>query len=353
MALYKRYKLNDRSIRPEWDKIAGHKFSAFNDEIKQGRINLVPTACICGSKADKIISERDRLGSPCRYVICLNCGLIRANPTMDAESTRYFYEHHYQALYHTEPGRTVDNETEFKGMSDYSAAHYLPKAVLVDNSRVIMIGCGTGAALMPFHKAGHKCIGADYAEEKINFGRAQGLDLRAGHYETLLKNDYKADLVLLSHVMEHFVDLADDFAKISQMLSDNGTVMIDVPDITKTYLYPRGDLLYGAFICHNYWFSPESLDNTMSLLGFERTSAQSQTGTSVIALYSRAKKGTEKTILPNIAAVTLRRIKLIETLYKVRQSLGINSGLEGIRRVVSANPNLKKLALKILRAIGR
>ncbi len=55
MALYKRYKLNDRSIRPEWDKIAGHEFSAFNDEIKQGRINLVPTACICGSKADKII----------------------------------------------------------------------------------------------------------------------------------------------------------------------------------------------------------------------------------------------------------------------------------------------------------
>jgi SAM-dependent methyltransferase len=348
MALFKRYLYDNNSFYRAW----GNEFQSALDDLRgglsSGKLKFMFTRCICGSLDERTLFEKDRVGIYCRYVICLDCGLVRANPIMDEKSTEYFYRDYYQRVYHTDPDKVHSDVDEFEATASHSSNCYLPFLDLAPGKQILMIGCGTGGGLYPFQRAGHKCIGVDFAEEKIAFGKSMGLDLYAGHYNALLEMGVKADVVILSHVMEHFIDLREDFSNISAMLAERGIVFIDVPDILRTYLYPRGDILYGALFCHNYWFTLKSLNNTMSALGFRATGKHMHSWTSLIAVYERADKA-EIVQDPQVAAKTLKVIKRIEYLYWLRKMVFADFFLQKLAVIVKRIPILKKMVYKLLK----
>jgi hypothetical protein len=47
--------------------------------VDKRELTFEPTSCPCGARNDETISQVDRLGMPLTYVICRECGLIRAD----------------------------------------------------------------------------------------------------------------------------------------------------------------------------------------------------------------------------------------------------------------------------------
>ena len=98
-----------------------------------------------------------------------------------------------------------------------------------------------GSALS-FFKNGKECIGFDYNEDYLDIGRKFGLNLISGEYN-IVKND-SVDLIIISHVLEHFINPMEEIKNIIRKIKLGKYLLVEVPGIfyiNKVYLNP---LLY-------------------------------------------------------------------------------------------------------------
>jgi 2-polyprenyl-3-methyl-5-hydroxy-6-metoxy-1,4-benzoquinol methylase len=165
---------------------------------------------------------------------------------------------------------------------------------LSKNSIVFEIGCDFGAMLLPFAEAGHDVYGCDYGVEHIEYGRKQtGLrTLFIGDSEKLLETGRKADLVILYHVLEHFLNLEKELEIIHKITKPESIIFIAVPG---TFWWIKnfcgGDILSILQNAHTYQFSLRSLNYMMESCGFELISGNEEIkATFKISTTSRNRK---------------------------------------------------------------
>ena len=96
---------------------------------------------------------------------------------------------------------------------------------------VFEIGCGDGCNLLPFYFAGKDVCGCDFDERCLDMGRGYGLNLLLGDISVLEAQKKTADLIILSHVLEHFIDLNKALSRLRNLLSEGGYIYIEVPGI--------------------------------------------------------------------------------------------------------------------------
>ena len=108
--------------------------------------------------------------------------------------------------------------------------------------------------------------------EYINYGKSKGLDLESCSSEKLLTDGVKYDLIILHHVLEHFVDIKKELSIIRQLMSDEGLFYISVPGM-KNLQHTLLDYLHYA---HVRYFSRDTLKQLMSWNGFEEVSGNEE-----------------------------------------------------------------------------
>ncbi len=228
--------------------------------------------CFCGSCNDILISEIDRYGFYYPLVICKRCGLIRANPRMTEDSYLDFYKNEYRNAY-GETDIDINKLFEYRINQGKQRYDYLVKHVnLPANAVVFEIGCDLGTTLLPFAEAGCEVYGCDYGVEHIEFGRQKtGLkNLFIGGSEKLVEINKKADLIILYHVLEHFLDLVREIAIIRKIIKTHGIVYIAVPGTLWWINNICGaDILGLLQNAHTYQFSLGSLEYVMECCGFK------------------------------------------------------------------------------------
>ena len=157
--------------------------------ITVGKYRREEIKCECDSNSFELLSEKDRYGIPVKTVICKKCGLIRQNPRLNAESLSDFYAKLYRGLYESSSVSALFNNQLHRGKKIIKWINqklgYLPE-------KVIEIGCGAGGILKAFQNMGCKTLGIDFNQKYLDFGIANGLDLRLGGTGVL--KDYTADL---------------------------------------------------------------------------------------------------------------------------------------------------------------
>jgi SAM-dependent methyltransferase len=199
------------------------------------------TACPCGGgTGDRLLSEVDRHGLPSRNVVCLRCGLVRLDPTWTEERYRRFYETEYRSLY----GRFDGSRAEYaetlarsRATTDRAAwvASVATRRTPGRAPTVVELGAGGGwnLAAMP---AGWHRLGYDVDEEFLRLGeRLFGIELRPGFVDQALKAIEGADLVLLSHVVEHFRSPEEVLRVIGRRLREHALLLIEVPGIFRLH----------------------------------------------------------------------------------------------------------------------
>lgn len=100
---------------------------------------------------------------------------------------------------------------------------------LTKGSRVLDVGCGTGAILASFSKD-YECYGTDTSPLAIEFCRKRNLK---EVYQCTLENfphaDLKFDLILMLDVIEHIGDDRGILRQASRLLKPGGHILITVP----------------------------------------------------------------------------------------------------------------------------
>lgn len=259
--LGKRYLYDGKAVVPLQDRqiIARNAFlRKMRDQYRQINVN-----CLCGNSYYDTLSQKDRYGLPVVTVICRKCGLVYQNPRLDNDSSKEFYSTIYRDLYETS---TIPMFFDGQLRSGNRIVNWLRKRMDRFPRTVVEIGCGAGGILKAFQNNGVETLGVDYDERYINYGRHKSLRLLLGGAEAVPK--HSADLVILSHVLEHFSDIQKELDTICGLLSANGSLYVELPGVfnLKEYHY---DFLKSVQNAHNYYFALGTLEQVLSLYGWK------------------------------------------------------------------------------------
>lgn len=238
--------------------------------IESGELNLVENKCLCNNEdtsKDVVISEKDRYGISVSSILCSKCGLIRTDKIFDEKSNNLFYKKFYRDLY---VGQSLPSDKFFydqvaRGEKFLSLVE--DSKILNNIDSVTEIGCGAGGIIYPFYKNNKKCKGFDYNENYLTLGRKFGLDLVLGDWVDAIQ-DNSVDLLIISHVMEHFISPIEEIKHIIKKIKPGKYLLVEVPGIffiNKVYLDP---LMYLQN-AHVYNYYQEYLNVFFTSLGLD------------------------------------------------------------------------------------
>lgn len=232
----------------------------FKSKIEKGEYRYILNNCLCGNLdeyLDTVLSEKDRYGIENDIVLCGKCGLVRSNKILDEKSTAEFYKNEYRDIYVGEKVASHDFFYSQIRRGDI-LCKFVSKHIDINKiNSVFEVGCGAGGILFPFFKLKKTVSGCDFGEEYLKFGTGKGLDLYQGELNYNKTPKGSVDLVILSHVLEHFNNPVQTLLDIVEIVKPCGYILVEVPgiyNINKTYFNP---LLYFQnahvyYFCHYY-----------------------------------------------------------------------------------------------------
>ena len=242
---------------------------------------------------DLIESFRDlrTISSDCKpwlkgfaMAICKNCGFPQAGVTQAWEDSAAEIYNSYATYFQTsdfDQAVFVDGEKSWRSDLFVSAVleHHQPEV----GANLLDFGCGSGNLLRSFSK---------FRPDLSLFG----FDLDARELESLksvknfkqlivgdLRTDLRFNLISMSHTLEHLIDPIQSLQQLSQLLDEDGCLVIAVPDCS---LDPF-KLLIADHCSH---FSVETLSIFLTNSGFNIVQIESRLETR--ECWAVCKKGT-------------------------------------------------------------
>lgn len=184
---------------------------------------------VCGNKnVEKLHNLKfklpDEINLPDNYdiVICPECTFIYADTSATQKDYDEFYRNH----------NIYENPASFSDIEKYKLTFKTLRQNWGDREKSILdIGFANGQLLNIFKEDGYKNLfGLDPSESCVKNLNGKGVKTYQG---SLLNHniDRKFDNIILSHVMEHILDIPEAMRSIRNLLNDNGMVYIEVPDV--------------------------------------------------------------------------------------------------------------------------
>lgn len=215
---------------------------------------------LCGCDNAVTIARTRHLGIELNNVICKTCTLVYLNPRLTAAEYRSFYATRYREIYCGSAAPTERIVREIAARARHIGI--LCRPYLQPKARVLEIGCGTGGLLAYVRDAfGCEVQGVEPASDYQAFAEKQyGLEVFLGTLEEYVSQSVVSpDVVVLSHVLEHFLSPRLALENIRELMQ-GGYLYIEVPNL----------LFHQSFeIAHPYSFHVGSLTNMLTLTGFE------------------------------------------------------------------------------------
>ena len=111
---------------------------------------------------------------------------------------------------------------------------------------ILDVGCGDGSALKTAaaHNPAHHFAGLDWSADALHQAKTKGLTTIRGTIETRLPiADGKADVVIMSELIEHLVDPDAALEEAKRVLKPGGDLLLSTPNLAAWY--NRGLLAAG------------------------------------------------------------------------------------------------------------
>lgn len=252
-------------------------------------------ACHCGAREYRTVlaGRSSRLGLdafPFEVAVCAACGLARTIPVPDPQQYRDGYSQS------TENGR-------FAGVvapDGHSAGNAAWVKQRIRGPRLLDVGCHTGNLVAAALELGLDAEGIDLDPLATAAGRELGRPLRAAAVADL---DGAYDGIVLSHVLEHVLDLDSFLTDLERLLSPVGRVFVLSPHYRG--LLPRlmGERWMAWFPSQHVWhFTPATLEAAVALRSPLRVVSCTTKG--VLEPPSEGLKGAAKAIVAATARAT-------------------------------------------------
>jgi len=247
--------------------------------IKTKEIKLEKVlACPCGGREFVKITNKDRFGLPFSSVICERCGLIITNPRIAEESLpRYYREIYYPLVLGTLENTIMENIVcENQGEKIFLYCKDIINGIGTDKIKILEIGCASGFNLTTFERLARErniiceLWGTEYEESNADVARKKGIRIIDGEFDSVKGVNY--DLIIMSHVLEHIIDINACLQKIKNVLSDNGLLYVEVPGLMNMELMEKdynGNYRTFSVHAHMYNFNLTSLGYIARINGYE------------------------------------------------------------------------------------
>lgn len=207
--------------------------------------------CLCGNEKSLKLFNYDRYLMKNEIVICKNCGLVFANPRLKTSFLENFYRtDFYRYLYNQNLDDTKNSELFDGESNNYNNAFENLKVYLNSKKKIniLEVGSGSNANLLPFKKFGN-LYAIDFSKRSEEIAKNNDIAFKRGGTEVLKNFNIKFDIIVLSHVIEHFVDFNLDMQRILNVSHEGTVFYIEVPSMDIKY---NLDQLQNA---HNYYFT--------------------------------------------------------------------------------------------------
>ena len=94
--------------------------------------------------------------------------------------------------------------------------------------------------------------------------------MRYGGIEEAIDQGIKADIVILSHVLEHFTDPTNELKAVRRLLKSDGMVYVEVPGILNVHVHRWDcDFMWFIVLAHTYLFSKSPLEYLIRKCGYQ------------------------------------------------------------------------------------
>jgi trans-aconitate methyltransferase len=200
-------------------------------------------------------------------LICTGCDTVqkRIDERWHAETASIYRDY---TLY--SQSRAGSEQLIFDGGADARPRSMLLLDRLTDwldfgtSKRMLDLGCGTGATLQAFHRLAPAWRLEGFDPNILDPGRISSLPgvaaVHSGIIDDLDGNLF--DCITCIHTLEHIVDPLSVLSRVSEMLQDDGILLIQVP----FFLDNPFDLVVADHCSH---FTPATLASLLAAAGFE------------------------------------------------------------------------------------
>jgi len=266
------------------------KYNSFFNDYAKRKYTLIDNDCLCGAKNDQLISHFDRYSVEFQTVICKDCGLVRASKYFNKENVNDFYKNHYRNIMNHGAGYLNPRDFFERQKLESSGKYELIKKesnMKLEGLKVLDLGGGAGGALDSFKNLNEVYL-ADFFEPYLKLARIKGIKVIKGGLKEI---SFKADIVIICHVLEHWNDFENEIERLISIQKKNKTInYIEFPGIDSLKLGRRdGDFFNDIHIPHVYYFTSYVFENLMNRYGFEKVYIDSEIR--AIFIYTGIKKG--------------------------------------------------------------
>jgi SAM-dependent methyltransferase len=259
-----------------------------------------PCAICGGRKTNLVYRQRFVLPSKNAFhagydvVACEACGFTFADNTPDQAFLDEYYREMAKKTALLERRKTCDTpEPDQLVRLHHNTRDNILRHVSKD-ARVLDIGCYTGAVLALLRDSGIADVqGIDPSAYAASVAKERfGIPVTVGSlFDDLDLGTF--DFILLSHVLEHIVELRPFLWRVQSLLKPEGQLYIEVPDAMDFFLSTNPDDGFQIehhepflqfSVEHVNYFTARSLENLLARNGFERVWVEPQSQTlSVVA----------------------------------------------------------------------
>jgi SAM-dependent methyltransferase len=194
---------------------------------------------VCGAaESTEMMLTPDRFelaaGEQFTLVACQKCQFIYLNPRPASEAIGHYYESsQYQPFLSKQQKVSVWDRVYLLARTYMlqKKRHCIER--LKAPGRLLDVGCGTGEFLKQMQDHGWQVAGFEKDESAASFGRDRyALDIKNGDLLDAAIDSHSFDVITLWHVLEHLYHPKATLAKMSNILKDDGILLIAVPNIT-------------------------------------------------------------------------------------------------------------------------
>src|SRR3989338_7644014 len=185
---------------------------------------------LCGTTAARMLYSdlRDTaLGGDGVFAMvrCARCGMVRLDPRPDVAGAADHYPHEY--IPYQKSNRLIRMLKRYQ----WTRMEAMMRRSAGGVGSVFEIGCARGEFLEFLKSRGWRVAGLEMDPASAEAGRAAGVDVRAGTFESAeFASDERFDCVVLSYVLEHLPSPLAALTKIHGMLREGGIAVISVPN---------------------------------------------------------------------------------------------------------------------------
>lgn len=270
---------------------------------------------LCDSNYYEILAKKVQFNFPYKTVICKNCGFIYLNPVPIEEELNQFYVLEYEKYYGI-PARFGDSVFKRRG---YEIFEFL-KGHLPKIDYILEIGSGGGGNLVGLseklnahHLAAFEPGGASNDSLKLT-----GVKILGDFYDNEPVNLREYQLIILSHVLEHFHDPKSVLTKLWNETSDNVFVYIAIPSLSainkETYSFHSKLEDYWFRVVHLSYFHESNIEDMLLLSGWKVQKLHKKGNGELLLIVVKAEKLCQDRVIRNVYKEHLEEVTFYKTM---------------------------------------